>query len=65
MAIEHGGKTIVLDQPLEAAKVSFIGTVSETAVSEEEVENTFAAALAAQPKTPTSFTLYFLEGPPS
>ena len=62
IAVEKNGHTVVLDHALQAAEVSSFGNVSSSSISTEEVDQTFAAALAAQPKKPSSFVLYFLAG---
>ena len=62
ISVEKNGETVVLDQALQTAEVTGFGNVSSSRITEEEVGQTFAAALAARPKKPTSFVLYFHEG---
>ena len=60
VAIEAKQHMTILDAPLTAAKVDTQGRVKKGTITEEEVRQTFAPALAAQPPKPVSFTLYFL-----
>ena len=60
VAIEAKQHTTILDAPLAAAKIDTQGRVKKGPITEEEVRQTFAPALAAQPPKPVSFTLYFL-----
>jgi outer membrane protein OmpA-like peptidoglycan-associated protein len=62
VVIEDGGRTVVLDAPLAAAKIDARGHVKKGVVTEAEVEQTFAPALAAQPPKPVHFILYFEPG---
>ena len=62
ISVEKNGQFVVLDQALQTAKVSSFGNVSSSHITNEEVDQTFAAALAARPKKPVSFVLYFREG---
>jgi OmpA-OmpF porin, OOP family len=55
---EGRGQTI-LAAPLAAARVDGQGNIEKTTATTEEVNRTFAEALAAQPPKPISFTLYF------
>ncbi len=52
----------VLDRPYASAKVRPGAKPALATLSEREVKETFGAAIAARPKPPVSFTLYFLEG---
>ena len=61
LALEGDSGSVVLDQPLAAAKIGVIGRASRTEVSQAEVQETFGAALAAEPPKPQFFTLYFFE----
>lgn len=56
------GKTVTLDKPLAAARVSKGGTPEQASVSQSEVDDAFSGALAAQPPAPVSFVLYFFTG---
>jgi outer membrane protein OmpA-like peptidoglycan-associated protein len=60
VAITAQQHTTILDTPLAAAKIDTQGRVKQDRLTEEEVRQTFAPALAAQPPKPMSFTLYFL-----
>lgn len=57
---EYGNAT--LDKPYLASRYEHGGRVETAAVTQEEVRQTFAVAIAAQPLRPVSFMLYFLEG---
>jgi outer membrane protein OmpA-like peptidoglycan-associated protein len=60
VAIAAQQHTTILDTPLAAAKIDAQGRVKQDRLTEAEVRQTFASALAAQPPKPMSFTLYFL-----
>jgi len=62
VAIGEGDRQTVIDQPLTSASVASGGRISQKEITKAAVEATFSAALAAQPPTPISFTLYFEEG---
>jgi len=62
VAIGEGDRQTVIDQPLTSASVGSGGRISQKEITTAAVEATFSAALAAQPPTPISFTLYFEEG---
>ena len=62
VAINQDGRVTVLDTPMTAARVNTRGRVEKEAIAKAEVEKDFAAALAALPPEPMSFTLYFEEG---
>jgi outer membrane protein OmpA-like peptidoglycan-associated protein len=59
VAVEAKQQTTILDTPLAAAKIDTQGRVKTDRLTEEEVSQTFAPALAAQPPKPVSFILYF------
>jgi outer membrane protein OmpA-like peptidoglycan-associated protein len=61
ITIEHAGHTVILDEPLVAAKIDTQGRVKKDAVTANEVEQTFASALAAHPPKPVHFRLYYDE----
>jgi outer membrane protein OmpA-like peptidoglycan-associated protein len=61
VVVTQGDRQVVLDQPYAAATQTPLGPRAY-ASSPQEVQATFAAALAAQPMRPTRFTLYFVEG---
>ena len=54
-----GANALTLDQPLSAATVNTEGKIERKSPTATETDQTFAAALAAQPPKPISFTLYF------
>jgi outer membrane protein OmpA-like peptidoglycan-associated protein len=60
VAIEAQQHTTVLDAPLAAAKIDTQGRIKKDKLTEEEVKQTFAQALTAQPPKTVSFILYFL-----
>jgi len=62
VAIGEGDRQTVIDQPLTSASVGSGGRIYQKEITTAAVEATFSAALAAQPPTPISFTLYFEEG---
>ena len=62
VAIGEGDRQTVINQPLTSARVSSGGRVSQKSITSADVETTFSAALAAEPPTPISCTLYFEEG---
>src|SRR4030095_9127271 len=61
VTIAEPQRTTLLDTPLGAAKIDTKGRVKKDTLTEEEVNRTFAQALAAQPPKPIKFTLHFLE----
>jgi outer membrane protein OmpA-like peptidoglycan-associated protein len=60
VAIAGEEHTTILDTPLAAARIDAQGRVKNDRLTEEEVGQIFAPALAAQPPRPVSFLLYFL-----
>jgi outer membrane protein OmpA-like peptidoglycan-associated protein len=62
IAVAEGDRSVVLNAPLAAARIDTRGRVKPAAVTPGEVQETFGAALAAQPPKPISFILYFEEG---
>lgn len=65
----HGGVTVgegermtVIDSPMTGAVVDSRGRVTKVTMSQAEVDETFAEALAALPPEKISFVLYFEEG---
>ena len=62
IAVAEGDRSVVLNAPLAAARIDTRGGVKPAAVTPAEVQQTFGAALAAQPPKPISFILYFEEG---
>jgi outer membrane protein OmpA-like peptidoglycan-associated protein len=61
VTVRQGNEEVVLDKPYAAAHQTTSGPRAYRS-SPQEVEARFAAALAAQPSRPASFTLYFVEG---
>lgn len=61
VAVTHGDKQVVLDQPYEAARDGATGLSTYT-TNEAEVKARWSAALGAQPTRAETFTLYFVEG---
>lgn len=59
LIIESDGQKQTLDKPYAAARVKNVGSVDGFKSSEAEVKQDFGPALAAQPKRPVSFYLYF------
>jgi OmpA-OmpF porin, OOP family len=57
--VGDGGKAVTLDRPYSAATVDTSGKIERKSPTAGEAEQIFAAALAAQPPKPVSFTLYF------
>jgi OOP family OmpA-OmpF porin len=62
LAIGQGERMTVLDSPMTAAEVDAQGRVEKEAITQAEVDKTFAEALAALPPQQISFILYFEEG---
>src|SRR5947208_728240 len=61
VSVQHGDKTVTLEQPYAAAQQTSSG-LRAYASNAQEVDAVFGAALAARPVHPQSFTLYFIEG---
>jgi outer membrane protein OmpA-like peptidoglycan-associated protein len=59
VTVGEGSRATILDSPLSAAAVDTRGNIEKRAITADEVNRTFAAALAAQPPKAVSFTLYF------
>src|SRR6185295_1800507 len=57
--VGEGANALTLDRPFNAATVDRDGTVDRKSPTAAEANQIFAAALAAQPPKPISFTLYF------
>ena len=57
--VGEGASALTLDRPFSAATVDSAGKIDRRSPTAAEVNQTFAAALAAQPPKPISFTLYF------
>jgi outer membrane protein OmpA-like peptidoglycan-associated protein len=62
VAVGEGEHAVVLDAPYTAAKIDARGRAKPAVVTEEEVAQNFAHALAAQPPPSVSFILQFEEG---
>jgi len=52
----------IINKPYEAASVSQEGTITPRKESPESVRARYGAVLAAQPKRPASYTVYFIAG---
>ena len=59
VTVGEGDRQTILEVPLSAAAVDARGNVEKSTVTTEEINRTFADALAAQPPKSISFTLYF------
>jgi len=57
--VGEGAQAVTLDRPFSAATVDTSGKIDRKSPTAREAEQIFAAALAAQPPKPVSFTLYF------
>jgi OmpA-OmpF porin, OOP family len=57
--VGEGASALTLDRPFSAATVDSEGRIDRKSPTAVEVNQTFAAALAAQPPKPISYTLYF------
>jgi OOP family OmpA-OmpF porin len=57
--VGEGANALTLDRPFNAATVDTEGKIERKSPTAGETDQTFAAALAAQPPKPISFTLYF------
>lgn len=60
LVVESEGKKQTLDKPYAAARVKNVGSVDALTTSEADLKQDFGPVLAAQPKRPVSFYLYFL-----
>jgi outer membrane protein OmpA-like peptidoglycan-associated protein len=60
IAVQQGDRQVLLDQPYAGARLTGSGP-QPYASSAQEVQARFAAALAARPAAPATFTLYFVE----
>lgn len=59
IAVESGGRTVVLDAPLGGVTVNTRGNIEQVSFTNDQVNQMFGAALAAQPRPAVSFRLYF------
>ncbi|HEY7559825.1 MAG TPA: OmpA family protein [Candidatus Binatia bacterium] len=59
VTVGEGNQQAILETPLSAVAVDARGNVEKTTITTEEVNRTFADALAAKPPKSISFTLYF------
>lgn len=57
--VGEGNGALTLDRPFSAAMVDTEGKIERKSPTAAETDKTFAAAFAAQPPKPISFTLYF------
>ena len=58
VSVRQGDREIVLDQPYAAASSTALGPRAYTS-SQQKVDEQFGTALAAQPRPPMTFTVYF------
>jgi outer membrane protein OmpA-like peptidoglycan-associated protein len=61
VSVTQGSKQVLLEQPYAATRLTSDGPRPYSS-NAQEVQTTFAAALAARPMAPVQFTLYFIEG---
>lgn len=61
VVVDQGGKTVTLDQPYAAAKLTSRGPEGY-ASSADQVQARYGSALGARPAAPQRYTLYFVEG---
>jgi len=59
VTVGEGSQATLLDAPMTSASVGRGGKIERGIITDEELKQTFAAALAAQPPKSMSFTLYF------
>lgn len=59
LIVGDGANALTLDRPFNAASVDSAGKPERKSPTAAETDKIFAAALAAQPPKPISFTLYF------
>jgi outer membrane protein OmpA-like peptidoglycan-associated protein len=59
VTVSDGGQSVVVDQPYAAAEVRG-GKVSAATSNQDQVQQVFGGALAAQPVLPAHFRLYFI-----
>ena len=62
IVVHRGGESRVIDSAYGAERLRSDGTLERARLDEGDVRRRFADVIAALPGTPTSFTLYFLEG---
>jgi len=60
--VRGGSGTVTLDTAYAGTRSGFMGGVNPVSVEETQVRTDFAAALAAVPPAPVSYTVYFEEG---
>ncbi|MEX2616716.1 MAG: OmpA family protein [Alphaproteobacteria bacterium] len=60
VTVTDGKNEVLLDSALAAAKITSGNRVEPVAVTNEDVDGIFARALAAQPRPPKRFRLYFI-----
>ena len=62
LAVQKDGQTVVLDEAYAVADVGGSGNLNKSTTDESSIQSQFGDAIAARPKKPASFTLYFKEG---
>lgn len=60
VTVTDGRNEVLLDSALAAARVTSGNRVEPVAVTNEDIDGIFARALAAQPRPPKRFRLYFI-----
>jgi len=61
VAVQEGGREVVLDTAYASAKPGPGGRIEKSQATPDEVRALFADALAAEPPRPVTFILYFVE----
>jgi OOP family OmpA-OmpF porin len=61
VAVQEGGRELVLDTPYASARTGPAGALEPGRADPEEVRAVFGAALAAEPPRPVTFVLHFVE----
>jgi outer membrane protein OmpA-like peptidoglycan-associated protein len=62
VVVKAAGGERLLDQPYAAADVSGRGAIAARSADAAEVRNRYGSTLAAQPRRPASYTVYFVSG---
>jgi outer membrane protein OmpA-like peptidoglycan-associated protein len=62
VVVRRGSQETVLDKPYAASRIGAEGNLQPASFSKQQVDQTFAPALAALPGRPASFLVYFREG---
>ena len=62
IVVHRGAESRVIDSAYGSERLRADGSLERSTLEERDVREKFADVIAALPGTPTSFTLYFLEG---